>query len=130
MYYSKTQLTRIKDSYCLLFQIENTMKSHAQFTLESEFGVNWLFILKRKYNNQISNKHIPDMHFHEIISLIKMVSLLNKDYQKEQIVDLTKLNKVRNQIAHCTLISHDDYLLLRRVFRNMRKIRSLDTNIN
>ncbi len=107
----------MKNSYGYLLIIENGIKERIRIQLNCIYGYDWHIIVKKKYNIKLLDKSLEKMYLHEIISLVRMVPELNKKYDQEIIIDLMKLTEIRNKVAHCNVITEEEYTFLYKVYK-------------
>ena len=77
------------------------------------------FYIMKKYNNNISNKSIENMYFHELLSLTNIIPELNEKYDQYFLAKLNKLILIRNKIAHCKVIDDSEFELLANMYHLM-----------
>lgn len=110
----------MKECYGYLFEIENILKNSIRSHLYNLYGENWILIIRKKYNNRISNKDLENMNFHELISFIKMPSELKGFYKEDILKSLTRVAIVRNKIAHCKIINRNEYKEIYQIYEKLK----------
>ena len=103
-------------SYGYLFVIETKTRTKAKKILEDLYGSDSLTIIRSLYKNKLSNKSLENMHFHELVSFLKMVPILEETFGESFIRDLTQLSPIRNKIAHCLYIDEKEFAFLYRTY--------------
>lgn len=106
-------------SYSYLLVIENNIRNKTISRLEKDIGQNWKWKIRKRYFNSLTNKSIENMFFHELISLINLVPELHKDYDENTLYRLRELTNIRNKVAHCKVISNDEFHKIYYVYSTM-----------
>lgn len=104
-------LENMKLCYGHLFVIETTVRKIINQTLLEEFGVHWSVTLKRHYKNNITNKPLENMYFHELLSLISLIPKLKQVFGGLD-KNFYELIPIRNKIAHCIIINEKEFSVL------------------
>lgn len=111
----------MKTSYGHLYFIENTIRNTILTKLFELYGINWVTVISRSYRNELTNKYIEDMYFHELLSFILLIPEL-KEVFGELSKDLFKVVPIRNKIAHCKIIEDHEIHYLISVSSRLRRL--------
>ncbi|MFK3960813.1 hypothetical protein [Pseudalkalibacillus hwajinpoensis] len=104
MHLELLEIEKMKKSYGYLFEIENTLRNSTSSLLRNKYGELWRTIICKKYKNKLTQKHLEEMYYHELISFISMIPDASALYSEEVIKGLKSINMIRNKIAHCEAI--------------------------
>ena len=118
------EIEKMKKSYGYLFEIENTLRIKTSTLLRNKYGELWRTIICKKYKNKLTQKHLEQMYYHELISFISMIPEASEFYSEEVIKGLKSINMIRNKIAHCEAINSVEYDLLLQVYLQLKQVHS------
>lgn len=100
----------MQTAYQYLFEIENTLRQIARQRMSEAYGPNWQ--RSAAYLNKRILKDFENLNFHELISWYRVYPPLIDVFPSELLTELTLLVPIRNKIAHCHLLSSDEFLQL------------------
>jgi len=111
----------MKEAYGLLYEIENTLRIIIEDTMRSEYGMDWLIKAPSAMKYPPYRKHFSSFYYHELISFLKGYPCLVQVIPATTIIQLQNTIAIRNKIAHCKLLSSQEFDILKESFNMVIK---------
>lgn len=97
----------MQTAYQYLFDIENTLRDIAKQRLFEAYGPNW------QRSAAVINKRIlkdfDSLYFHDLISWFRIYPPLQDIFPSSFHSELTLLIPIRNKIAHCHMLTEEEF---------------------
>jgi hypothetical protein len=103
------EISYMQKAYKLIFQIETSLKRHAEKALIETYGVYWRQKLLEPREKEAS-------YYHEVVSFYGKYPPLNLIFTPSERKLLYSLTNVRNKIAHMKLISESEFQFLNQCY--------------
>jgi hypothetical protein len=100
-----SEIVYMQKAYKLIFQIETSLKTHAEKTLIETYGVYW-------QQELYEPRSIATSYYHEVVSFYGKYPPLNLIFNPTERKLLQSITTIRNKIAHMTIISDSEFQLL------------------
>lgn len=102
-------------AYQYLFEIENTLRNVIKNRMHEAYGLDWERVAPRI--NKIPQKNFQTLRFHNLITWFKVYPPLQPVFPSKILSDLESLIPIRNKIAHCKLLTIQEFNDLRETYQ-------------
>ncbi len=99
----------MKKAYGILYEIENLLRYFIEDTMSKEYGSNWFLKAPLTMKYQLYKKSFSSFYYHQLISLIKGYSCFTTKFNSSAIIQLQETIPIRNKIAHCKVLTQEEY---------------------
>lgn len=79
------------------------------------YGINWRRVAPMK--NKFSRKILNDNYFHNVLSWFRVYPPLLEVFPSVYLSDLQTLIPIRNKIAHCRMLTDEEFQQLQQVYQ-------------
>lgn len=117
----ETEIELMKESYSIIYKVENKLRSIISLMMESCYGLNWYKVAPLKEKRSAYKKPFHRLYFHELIPFLVVYPCFRQIATKDIIYSLRQLIPLRNKIAHNVCLSNTEYNLLCKNYRCISK---------
>src|SRR5690625_344688 len=102
------ELLMMINTYGLLYNIENTLRSYITHNMSEHYGIGWY--IKAPVEKYLPyKKDFSSLNLHDLIAMVATYDCLKRSFDKQDIRKLRIINPIRNKIAHSRKLSNEEY---------------------
>lgn len=117
---SDTEIELMKESYSLIYKVENMLRLNIRLEMESFYGLNWYNVAPRQERLPSYKRSFQRLYFHELIPFLVVYPCFRKFASEDIIFSLRQLIPLRNKIAHNVCLNTTEYNLLCKNYKNIK----------
>ncbi|MEC5425298.1 hypothetical protein QGM71_17590 [Virgibacillus sp. C22-A2] len=109
------ELEFMKNAYGLLYEVENKLHYTIESVMRNEYGIAWFINGPKAMKYLPYRKGLKFFNYYELLALMRGYPCFTNYFSKIIFISLHETIPIRNKIAHCHVISQDEYDLLQSV---------------